>query len=131
MPSISLFSFLLSNLVTNLRTLQNMLPIVGKYLTPRGFRGLTLFPFVMVKCKKDMQDLVFLNHEKIHLRQQLELLIVPFYVLYLLEFLVRWMVLKNRFKAYKSISFEREAYGNERNLKYLKKRKWYGFLNYF
>lgn len=131
MPSINLFSFLLSNIVTNLRTLQNMIPIVCKYLTPRGFRGLTLFPFVMVKSKKDRQDLVFLNHEKIHLRQQLELLVVPFYVLYLLEFLVRWMVLKNRFKAYKSISFEREAYGNEYDLGYLKKRKWYGFLNYF
>jgi hypothetical protein len=108
-----------------------MIPIVCKYLTPRGFRGLTLFPFVLVKSKKDRQDLVFLNHEKIHIRQQLELLVVPFYVLYLLEFLVRWMVLKNRFKAYKSISFEREAYGNEYDLGYLKKRKWYGFLNYF
>lgn len=131
MPSINLFSFLLSNIVTNLRTLQNMIPIVCKYLTPRGFRGLTLFPFVLVKSKKDRQDLVFLNHEKIHIRQQLELLVVPFYVLYLLEFLVKWMVLKNRFKAYKSISFEKEAYGNEYDLGYLKKRKWYGFLNYF
>ena len=108
-----------------------MIPIVCKYLTPRGFRGLTLFPFVLVKSKKDRQDLVFLNHEKIHIRQQLELLVVPFYVLYLLEFLVKWMVLKNRFKAYKSISFEREAYDNEHDLGYLKKRKWYGFLNYF
>ena len=63
-----------------------MIPIVCKYLTPRGFRGLTLFPFVFVKSKKDLQDLVFLNHEKIHFRQQIELLIVPFYVLYLMEF---------------------------------------------
>lgn len=108
-----------------------MIPIVCKYLTPRGFRGLTLFPFVLVKTKKDLRDLVFLNHEKIHFRQQLELLVVPFYVMYLLEYLVKWMVLKNRFKAYKSISFEREAYENERNLNYLKKRKMFVFFNYY
>ncbi len=108
-----------------------MIPIVCKNLTPRGFRGLTLFPFVLVNTKKDLRDLVFLNHEKIHLRQQLELLIIPFYVMYLLEFLVKWMVLKNRFKAYKSISFEREAYENERNLNYLKKRKMFVFFNYY
>lgn len=108
-----------------------MIPIVCKYLTPRGFRGLTLFPFVFVKSKKDLQDLVFLNHEKIHFRQQIELLIVPFYVLYLMEFLVKWMVLKNKNKAYKSISFEREAYANEWDDAYLKKRKLYGFVHYY
>jgi hypothetical protein len=57
--------------------------------------------------------------------------LIDFYVMYFLEFLVKWMVLKNRFKAYRAISFEREAYGNERNLNYLKKRKMFVFFNYY
>lgn len=33
-------------------------------------------------------------------------------------------------KAYREISFEKEAYENERNLHYLEKRKWFSFLKY-
>ena len=58
-----------------------MIFIVFKYLTPRGFRGLTFFPFFLMN-KEDVLDKVFVNHEKIHLRQQLELLVLPFYVWY-------------------------------------------------
>jgi hypothetical protein len=36
--------------------------------------------------KEDVLDKVFVNHEKIHLRQQLELLVLPFYVWYIIEF---------------------------------------------
>ena len=55
-----------------------MIVVVFKYLTPKGFRGLTLYPFVLISNAKDRNDKVFLNHEKIHIRQQLELLVVPF-----------------------------------------------------
>ena len=108
-----------------------MILIVCKYLTPRGFRGVTLFPFVLVKTKKDLKDLVFLNHEQIHFRQQMELLVVFFYLFYLLEFLVRWAFLKNRNKAYRAISFEKEAYSKENDLGYLKERKCFVFLKYY
>ena len=108
-----------------------MILIVCKYLTPRGFRGLTLFPFVLVKTKQDSTDLVFLNHEQIHFRQQMELLIVFFYLFYLLEFLFRWAVFKNKNKAYRAISFEKEAYCKENDLGYLKQRKWFEFLKYY
>ena len=107
-----------------------MILIVFKYLTPRGFRGLTLFPFVFMADKDDKLDLVFVNHEKIHMRQQLELLILPFYIWYFLEFLVRWFQYKNKFVAYKNISFEREAYGNEKDLNYLKQRSLWWFIKY-
>ncbi|WP_317127938.1 hypothetical protein [Hyunsoonleella flava] len=71
-----------------------------------------------------------INHEKIHLRQQLELLIVLFYVWYIIEFLVRLMQYRQWNIAYKNISFEREAYINEHNTTYLKNRKFWGFLKY-
>lgn len=107
-----------------------MILIVFKYLTPRGFRGLTLFPFVFMADKEDKLNVVFINHEKIHIRQQLELLVLPFYIWYFLEFLVRWFQYKNTFEAYKNISFEREAYSNEKDLNYLKQRSFWRFLKY-
>jgi hypothetical protein len=57
--------------------------------------------------------------KKIHLRQQLEL-VLPFYMVHF-EYLVRSSN-KNRDLAYRNISFEREAYSNETNIGYLKSR---------
>ena len=108
-----------------------MILIVFKYLTPRGFRGLTFFPFVFLMNKEDVLDKVFVNHEKIHLRQQLELLVLPFYVWYVMEFLIRWIMTKDKNVAYRNISFEKEAYTNEKDLNYLKSRSFWNFLNYF
>lgn len=107
-----------------------MILIVFKYLTPRGFRGLTFFPFVILTNKKDALDKVCVNHEKIHLRQQLELLVLPFYVWYGIEFVIWLLILKAKKQAYKRISFEREAYENEKDLHYLKSRSFWKFLKY-
>lgn len=107
-----------------------MILIVFKYLTPRGFRGLTFFPFVFLTDKDDKLNTVFINHEKIHIRQQLELLILPFYIWYLTEYLFRLIQYKDRKKAYFNISFEREAYANEKDFIYLKNRKVWRFLIY-
>ena len=105
--------------------------LISKYIVPRGYLGITIFPFVFLKYKalKENQDLI--NHEKIHLRQQQELLIIPFFVIYSFEFLVR-LIQYGKFKlAYRNISFEREAYGNESNLGFLNKRRIWNFIHYF
>ena len=107
-----------------------MILIVFKYLTPRGFRGLTFYPFVFLADKDDKLNEVFINHEKIHIRQQLELLIVPFYLWYFTEYLFRLLQFRNRKKAYYAISFEREAYANEKDIEYLKSRPFWGFIRY-
>ena len=107
-----------------------MILIVVEYLTPRGFRGLAFFPFVCMVNKEDKFNKVFINHEKIHIRQQLELLILPFFVWYTLEYLVRLIQFKDRKKAYYNISFEREAYANESNIDYLKTRPLWRFIKY-
>lgn len=107
-----------------------MIPIVFKYLTPKGYRGITLFPFVIAKNKNDLLDPVFVNHEKIHLRQQLELLVVPFFIWYVVEFIIRWILLRDRRKAYYAISFEQEAYRNEKDFNYLNKRTFATFLKF-
>lgn len=107
-----------------------MFLIVTKYLIPKGYRGLTAFPFVFVKYRSDKENKVFINHEKIHLRQQLELLVLPFFVLYILEYFVRLIQYRNRNLAYRNISFEREAYDNELNAYYLEKRRFFSFIKY-
>lgn len=104
--------------------------VVSKYLVPIGYTGFTFFPFVFVKYKHLRTDVHLLNHEKIHLRQQLELLIVPFYVFYGVEFLVRLYQYKAWHVAYRNISFEREAYKNESDLTYLRHRSFWSFLKY-
>jgi hypothetical protein len=90
--------------------------------------GLALFPFVFLK--KGKHSKVLINHERIHLRQQLELLILPFYIWYLTEFLWHYVRLKNYDRAYRAICFEREAYAQDNNLHYLVKRPIWGFWKY-
>jgi len=107
-----------------------MFLIAAKYLIPKGYRGLALFPFVFVKHSLDKKNPVFVNHERIHLRQQFELLVIPFFLWYFMEFLVRFIQYKNWNLAYRNISFEREAYSNEKDLGYLKRRSFWSFLKY-
>ncbi len=107
-----------------------MFLVVAKYLFPKGYRGLAVFPFVFVKHSSDKGNPVFVNHERIHLRQQLELLVIPFLIWYFLEFLARLIQYKNIDLAYRNISFEREAYAKEKVLGYLKQRSFWGFLKY-
>ncbi|MBX9806883.1 MAG: hypothetical protein K2X95_03690 [Flavobacteriaceae bacterium] len=107
-----------------------MFLIVTKYLIPKGYRGLAIFPFVFVKHSLDKENAVFVNHEQIHLRQQIEMLVIPFLICYFIEFILRLIQYKNRDLAYRNISFEREAYANEKNLNYLKKRSFWNFLKY-
>lgn len=107
-----------------------MFLVVSKYLIPKGYRGLTIFPFVFVKNRCDTSNEVFINHERIHLRQQLEMLVIPFLFWYAIAFLARLIQFKNWHLAYKNISFEREAYANEKDLDYLKTRSFWKFFKY-
>lgn len=91
--------------------------------------GLAIFPFIFTKNKIRSKTLI--NHELIHHRQQLELLILPFYFFYILDYLWCLLKYKNRYEAYMNICFEKEAYANDQNLNYLKKRKLWAFLDYF
>ncbi|TPD65752.1 hypothetical protein [Flavobacterium microcysteis] len=107
-----------------------MFLIVSRYLIPKGYRGITLFPFVILRNPPDRANKVLVNHEKIHIRQQLEFLIIPFFLWYFIEYGIRLIQYKNKNMAYRNISFEREAYSNEFNLNYIKGRKLWGFRKY-
>lgn len=105
--------------------------LVFKHFFYKNYVGLSLWPFIIVKHDELKDDTVLINHEKIHLKQQQELLIVFFYILYISEWLIRTLFYLDSYKAYQNISFEREAYTNERDFDYPDTRKSFGFLNYF
>jgi len=90
--------------------------------------GITLAPFGIYIHKNYITNKNVINHESIHWKQQMEMLIIFFYLWYLIEWIIRIFV--NGKKAYVSLSFEREAYANEANLDYLKTRKHFAWIKY-
>ncbi|GAB3571525.1 hypothetical protein GCM10027578_29940 [Spirosoma luteolum] len=93
-----------------------------------GPDGMALFPFILVRQPNPGPVLV--NHERIHLRQQAEMGIIPFYLWYLIEYVVRRFQFRDHYEAYRNISFEREAFTNDADLHYLRGRRWWAFLRY-
>ncbi len=95
----------------------------------KNYIGLAIFPFIVIN-KKYKEDIWLINHEKIHLKQQIELLWIGFFIWYVVEFLYRYTQYKDWHKAYLNISFERECNKFESDLNYLKSRKVFAFRNF-
>ncbi len=90
--------------------------------------AITIMPFGIYVKPDYLKDEQTIRHEMIHARQQLEMFILPFYVWYLVEWLIRLVI--NYKMAYMSVSFEREAYRNDENSEYLTGRKYFAWLSY-
>src|SRR2546428_8585823 len=99
-----------------------------KLLTGNFAYAIALYPFIIVENKELKEDVLTINHELIHHRQQQELIVIGFYVWYLFEYIFRRIKHKTHYEAYLNISFEREAYQNDKDLDYLKNRKVWAFL---
>lgn len=101
--------------------------IFNHLIPPKGFKAITLFPFIFVRNSARQrftyQDL---NHEQVHIEQEKEMLVLPFLLWYLVEWLIRLILYKgNRKEAYRNISFEQEAYLHQGDMDYLKTRRRY------
>ena len=99
--------------------------IVRNRLLPIGRRysAINLFGILFVKPGVRLSDQL-LRHETIHTRQMRELLYLPFYLMYVAEWL--WHLVRLRgdaYRAYLAISFEREAYLNQNDTAYLASRR--------
>lgn len=90
---------------------------------------MNLFGVLFVRGNARIDDIT-LNHEKIHTAQIKEMLYVFFYLLYVIEWIIRLVQFRNSYMAYRNISFEREAYQNEGNTEYLRERQLYSFVKY-
>jgi len=105
--------------------------VIETRLMPEGdIIAITLFGLVFTR-HREWVDRYTLNHELIHCRQQLEWLYLPFFALYVLEWLanIAAQLLDGHGvslgKAYRDISFEREAYAHGHDLGYLDRRRAY------
>lgn len=68
-----------------------------------------------------------LNHELIHAAQQKELLYIPFFIWYGIEWMILYFKYKDWEKAYFHIRFEQEAYFHQNDYNYLKYRNHYKY----
>lgn len=103
--------------------------IIYNKILPLGknFYAMNLFGILFAKGPCDN---VLINHERIHTAQQIETGFIFFYILYFIEWLIKIIKYRNSYTAYKNLSFEREAYENQKNLEYIGKRKIWSFLKY-
>ena len=98
----------------------------SRYLPFKGYNAINLF-VVIVANPEVKVDAVMHNHERIHTRQMLELLVVGFYLWYITEWIIR---LPRKGNSYRRISFEQEAYDHENDLNYLDHRKRFAWIHY-
>lgn len=97
----------------------------NKFIPFTVYKAINLFGVLFVKNNARI-DKVTLNHEKIHTAQIKEMFYVFFYVWYVIE----WLIRLPKGNAYRNISFEREAYIHEKDLKYVETRKRFSFFKY-
>lgn len=108
----------------------------------KGYLALNFFGVLFVRSEyaytleQPLYKALVLNHESIHTEQMkdfakflpkyLQQYIggIVFYIVYLIEWLFRFLFINwNIHKAYRNISFEKEAYDNEKDLDYISNRK--------
>ena len=120
--------------------------IIKNKIFPFGkYRNINIFGILFTK--NDQVSVITLNHEEIQTVQIKEMLYILFYIWYIIEwfthfiiYIFKWLfkIIITKFKkckfnihyAYENISFEKEAYKNQDNFEYLKKRKHYSWLKY-
>ena len=100
--------------------------IIKRHPMGQDFLAICLFGFVFSVRPLSRQEL---NHELIHAAQQRELLYLPFFIWYGLEWLVLYFKCRDGMEAYQNIRFEKEAYRHQADLLYLKNRKHYHYLS--
>lgn len=105
----------------NSRRKQHRPIVVRSRLVPRRF-CVNLFGTLWMRDPSWI-NATLINHERIHTAQMRELLFIPFYIIYVLEWLVRLLIERDFDRAYRSISFEREAYANGSDPGYLSRRR--------
>ena len=101
--------------------------IINKIFPVKGFSAITIWPFIFARHELSEKTM---RHERIHYRQQIEMLLLLVYLWSGLEWVFRIIKYRNADKAYMNISFEREAYANENDSDYLKNRKIFAWIKY-
>lgn len=102
--------------------------VVNRKFVPKVARAITIWPFIFFRAQEDITPTV-LTHEKIHLQQQKETLVIMFYLIYGIHFLVNLVKYRGDwYKAYLNICFEKEAFIWQETPDYLEVRKPFSWL---
>ena len=107
-----------------------MIQIHNDYIPFRGYKAMTLLCFIFVRRGFVLDD-TDVRHEAIHWEQQKEMLVLPFFLWYIVEFMINLFRFVDWNKAYRNISFEREAYDFEKEKDYLSLRKRFSWFKYY
>ena len=120
------------NMKDNMKVIYNDIIPFG-FATYINLFGVIFTKLPNLKLKKEVE-----NHETIHTYQMKYMLYIFFYIWYGIEYILKFIpaLFWNRGNfgplqfAYRSISFEQEAFYNQNNLKYLEIVKPYAWLKY-
>lgn len=106
--------------------------IKNRFIPVKGFKAMFFFGILFVRSdNRKPLSYVDLNHESIHAKQCKEMFGVFFYLWYIVEYIIRIPMYDfDTHKAYRNISFEREAYGNQENMDYTTERRHFAWLEY-
>jgi hypothetical protein len=104
---------------------------LSQWMLGNHYRVMCVWPVLFVRPGEPLPlHSETLNHERIHARQQMEMLWLFFFIWYGLEFLVRLLTHRNRHDAYSALSHEKEAHAHDTDIDYLNKRKLYAWAKY-
>ena len=92
--------------------------------------GITLFPFIIYRNRKEDVTETTQRHEMIHIQQQKETWVIGFYLLYVFYWLKNVVKYRNTQVAYYNIPFEIEAYRNMHYKDYLFSREKHAWVKY-
>ena len=128
-----------------------MFKVFNKIIPFKGFKGLTMWPFLFIRKGATVTD-TFERHEGTHAKQQFEMLCVGivltiilflvgcgwwslfglpiFYYWYGIEYIVRLFQYQTFIAAYKNVAFEQEAYDHQNEIDYLDRRKPFAWVKY-
>ena len=127
-----------------------MIKVYNDIIPFDGFLAMTLYPWIFINNdEKDKFDKTAERHENTHGLQQVETTLLGdlvafilflvgcgwysliavglFFEIYLLEYLIKFLLTSN---AYRSISFEQEAYDHEDEVYYNEVRKHFAWIRY-
>ena len=105
--------------------------VYNRFIPLRGYVALTQIPFIFVReSARHKYNDVADRHERIHARQQLEITPLIFDLLYVLFYIIMLIRYRDRRVAYMNNPFEREAYANQDNGRYLSGRSWCSWVRY-
>ena len=106
-----------------------MLIIYNKVLPFPGYQAINLFGIIFARGSEPLSART-VTHELIHTQQMRETLFLGFYIWYLLEFLIKLLICFNWDRAYRSVSFEQEAYNFDNWSRWLYMRDYYSWRVY-